>query len=71
MRGTGTVCCSRGNHDVYPKCNYTIQIDFFGNEVEEIKTFDPTTQRTEEKIDFIRISSSVDEEKKRHGGCFL
>ena len=58
--------------DVYPvNATTPYRIDFFGNEVEEIKTFDPTTQRTEEKIDFIRISSSVDEEKNVMEGAFF
>ena len=39
--------------------------------MEEIKTFDPTTQRTNEKIDSIRISSSKEEEKNLMEGAFL
>ena len=58
--------------DVYPiNATTPYRIDFFGDEVEEIKTFDPTTQRTDKKIDSIRISSSKEEEKSLMEGAFF
>ena len=58
--------------DVYPiNANTPYRIDFFGDDVEEIKTFDPTTQRTDKKIDSFRISSSKEEEKNLMEGAFF
>ena len=58
--------------DVYPvNATTPYRIDFFGDEIEEIKTFDPTTQRTDKKIDSIRISSSKEEEKNLMEGAFF
>ena len=46
--------------DVYPiNANFPARIDFFGNEIEEIRTFDPTTQRTLSTINKIKISSNA------------
>ena len=36
---------------------FRLWIDFFGNEIEEIRAFDPTTQRTVSTINEIKISS--------------
>ena len=46
--------------DVYPvNANFPARIDFFGNEIEEIRVFDPTTQRTVSTINQIKISSNA------------
>ena len=46
--------------DVYPvNANFPARIDFFGNEIEEIRAFDPTTQRTVSTINEIKISSNA------------
>jgi len=46
--------------DVYPvNANSPVRIDFFGNEIEEIRVFDPTTQRTVSTINEIKISSNA------------
>ena len=45
--------------DVYPvNGNQPVRIDFFGDEIDEIRTFDPTSQRSISVIDEVRISSS-------------
>ncbi|MBN37414.1 MAG: transcription-repair coupling factor [Opitutae bacterium] len=45
--------------DVYPvNGREPVRIDFFGNEVEEIRAFDPTTQRTTEQLSGVTIASS-------------
>ena len=45
--------------DVYPvNASIPYRIDFFGNEVDEIRSFDPTTQRTIEAVQKITLSSA-------------
>ena len=45
--------------DVYPvNGREPIRIDFFGNEVEEIRSFDPTTQRTTGQLSGVTIACS-------------
>ena len=42
--------------DIYPiNLDYPIRIDFFDNEIEYIKTFDPNTQKSIERIDNLDI----------------
>lgn len=42
--------------DIYPiNLDHPVRIDFFDNEIEYIKTFDPTTQKTIEKIKDVDI----------------
>ena len=58
--------------DVYP-VNATIpyRIDFFGNEIEEIKSFDPTTQRTIAPVKAVTLSSAkIKDENTLEGGFF-
>lgn len=44
--------------DIYPvNADKPFRIDFFGDEVEEIRSFDPTTQRSNDRHFRIRISS--------------
>ncbi len=61
-----------GLMDVYP-INGTkpARIDFFGNEIEEIRTFDPTTQRGEKTINELIISSAKSNEKNELEGEFF
>ena len=58
--------------DVYP-VNGTnpYRIDFFGDEVELIKIFDPTTQRSCGEVDEIIISSCKNDEKSFKEGAFF
>ena len=45
--------------DVYPvNGREPVRIDFFGDEVEEVRAFDPTSQRTNAKVSSLTISSS-------------
>jgi transcription-repair coupling factor (superfamily II helicase) len=60
------VCESPGHYairggiiDVYPvTATQPYRLDFFGDELEEIRAFDPVTQRSGEKIDRITLSAS-------------
>jgi transcription-repair coupling factor (superfamily II helicase) len=60
------VCESPGHYairggivDVYPvTANRPFRLDFFGDEIEEIRAFDPVTQRSAETVDSITISAS-------------
>ncbi|HEY8933431.1 MAG TPA: transcription-repair coupling factor, partial [Rariglobus sp.] len=60
------VCESPGHYairggiiDVYPiTANQPYRLDFFGDEIEDIRAFDPVTQRSGEQIDTITLSAS-------------
>jgi transcription-repair coupling factor (superfamily II helicase) len=57
----GQIATRGGLIDVYPydaTCPY--RIDFFGDEVESIRTFDPTSQRSETPVDSIHIAAASD-----------
>ena len=56
--------------DVYPlNAAAPVRIDFFGDEIEEIREFDPTTQRSEGLVDSVSIISA-DGTGERRGGFF-
>ncbi len=58
--------------DVYPvNGNHPVRIDFFGDEIEEIRTFDPTSQRSISPIDEVRISSSAEKISNGKAGEFF
>ncbi len=58
--------------DIYPvNADFPVRIDFFGDLVEELRRFDPTSQRATEKVDEIRISSIDKENTKEREGEFL
>ena len=58
--------------DIYPvNGNQPVRIDFFGNEIEEIRTFDPTSQRTTGQIQQVILSSAKIEEKHEKEGEFF
>ncbi len=45
--------------DVYPvTANQPYRLDFFGDEIEEIRAFDPVTQRSGEPVDSLTLSAS-------------
>ncbi|MGE9292798.1 MAG: transcription-repair coupling factor [Puniceicoccales bacterium] len=45
--------------DVYPlNASAPLRIDFFGDEIESIRTYDPTTQRSEDTVDQLIIASA-------------
>lgn len=57
--------------DIYPSTEDSpIRIDFFDDEIDTIKTFDPSSQRTEKSLKSIDVSPSseltIDEDKTRH-----
>ena len=60
------VCESPGHYairggiiDVYPiTASQPYRLDFFGDEIEDIRTFDPVTQRSGEQVDSITLSAS-------------
>ncbi len=58
--------------DIYPaNGEFPVRIDFFGDEVEEIRSFDPTTQRTTGKIEqVILASTSHADSNEKEGGFF-
>ena len=49
---------------------YPYRIDFFGDEIETIRTFDVETQLSKDKLDSIQIVSEVSK-KNASGGCLL
>ncbi|MDF3059629.1 MAG: transcription-repair coupling factor [Rariglobus sp.] len=60
------VCESPGHYairggiiDVYPiTASAPCRLDFFGDEIEDIRTFDPVTQRSGEQVDSLTLSAS-------------
>ena len=55
----GQIATRGGLIDVYPyDANQPYRLDFFGDEIESIRTFDPSTQRTLENVDNITISAA-------------
>ena len=58
--------------DIYPvNANFPVRIDFFGDHVEEIRSFDPTSQRSEGRLTEVRISSIGNEQSKEREGEFF
>lgn len=46
--------------DVYPlNASAPVRVDFFGDEIEALREFDPTTQRTLRKLDRISVTSGL------------
>jgi len=58
--------------DVYPvNSDYPVRIDFYGDEIEEIRTFDPGNQRSTGSVDQVRILSMSAEHSAERKGEFL
>jgi len=58
--------------DIYPiNGDRPIRVDFFGNEIEEIRAFDPTTQRTNEELAHNSLSSTQIEQQYGKEGEFF
>ena len=56
----GQMATRGGLIDIYPSCAHEpYRIDFFGNEIESIRRFDPTTQRTHDEVNEIQISATA------------
>jgi transcription-repair coupling factor (superfamily II helicase) len=52
-------------------CEYPYRIDFFGNEVETLRTFDVETQLSQEKLESIRIVSKLSGQAPENGTSLL
>ncbi len=47
--------------DIYPAgAERPVRLDFFGDELEQVRSFDPTTQRSEEKLDGFSIRRALE-----------
>ena len=58
--------------DVYPvNADFPVRIDFFGDTVEEIRKFDPTSQRSSETISEVKVSSINDKAFSEREGEFF
>lgn len=59
----GQLATRGGLIDIYPyDATQPYRIDFFGDEIESIRTFDPTTQRTEKNVNSITASAAANDE---------
>ena len=59
----GQLATRGGLIDIYPyDATQPYRIDFFGDEIESIRTFDPTTQRTEKNASSITASAAASDE---------
>ncbi len=55
----GQLATRGGLIDIYPyDAPHPYRIDFFGDEIESIRSFDPTTQRSEKNFSFIHIAAA-------------
>mgnify|MGYP001159956559 FL=1 len=58
--------------DVYPiNGDRPIRVDFFGDDIEEIRAFDPTSQRTSDQLDHAHLSSAKIEQQDEKEGEFF
>lgn len=56
LEGPGTFCVRGGLIDIYPgNLSYPVRIDFFGDEVDEIRRFLPSTGQTISSLDLVEI----------------
>lgn len=56
IEGPGQFAIRGGIADIYsPNCEMPVRIEFWDDEVDSIRSFDPDTQRTVENIDSVRI----------------
>ncbi|TVP78267.1 MAG: transcription-repair coupling factor [Puniceicoccaceae bacterium] len=62
----GQIATRGGLIDIYPyDAQHPYRIDFFGDEIESIRRFDPTSQRTQQAVDSIHITASVNADSMR------
>ena len=58
--------------DVYPvNGEFPVRIDFFGDEIEDLRRFDPSTQRTIESVDSVTLASAGSTEDREVEGAFF
>jgi transcription-repair coupling factor (superfamily II helicase) len=61
VEGEGSIAKRGSILDIYIPSEYAYRIDFFGDEVESIKAFDPVSQRTlESEFDMITVSCATE-----------
>ena len=64
LRNTGEFAVRGGLIDVYPlNADAPHRIDFFGDEVEQIRLYDPTTQRTLGEVNELTIAGTPENEE--------
>lgn len=57
--GPGQYALRGGVVDIYPpNLEMPVRVDFFGEEIEAIRTFDPTTQRSEASLTEVKLSTA-------------
>ena len=72
MKNQGSFSVRGGLIDVYPvNLDYPVRLDFFGDEIEEIRTFDPGTQRSTGTLDVVRILSISNKNSLERRGEFF
>ena len=58
--------------DIYPvNTNQPYRVDFFGDEIDDIRVFDPTSQRTIKSVKEVTLSSAKPENECFQEGAFL
>jgi len=58
--------------DVYPvNGEFPVRIDFFGDEIEDLRRFDPNTQRTIESVESVTLASAGSHEDREVEGAFF
>jgi len=56
--------------DVYPlNGKFPVRLDFFGDELDSIRAYDPTTQRSTEELEAVVIAGSAPDKITRHAGA--
>ncbi len=57
VEGPGQFAVRGGIVDLYPvNCERPFRLDFFGDELEEIRSFEPDSQRSSEKVELLTVS---------------
>ena len=65
----GQLAVRGGLLDIYPyDANEPYRLDFFGDEIESIRSFDPTSQRTIKQVNTITIATADNGEAKNNHG---
>jgi len=54
--GTWTVFPSGGLLDIWPQSGHPVRLDFFGDEIDTIRRFDPGSQRTVDKLAAVLVT---------------
>ena len=66
----GQLCIKGGILDVWPLTSeWPVRVEFFGDEIASIRTFNPADQRSLERIESLRISPVAESLDGLHMGC--